>query len=162
MNVVLSGGREAVITTTTYPDGTKEASAEISITGKYFKGGNKVTIYGSDLAKLKAAAGVDRINITENLTLTSLEKKPVSIDWKHWWRWSNLVKIFSKRETVTKTYSYRVYADSADLSAGNRLSLARYNETDNSIGKVVGKNIKVTRRGDTSFTLKDEGSYKLF
>uniref|UniRef100_UPI0040296519 glycosyl hydrolase n=1 Tax=Agathobacter sp. TaxID=2021311 RepID=UPI0040296519 len=126
-----SGNKVATVTVKTDAAGKTTATANVTTTSKTGVTGAKTTISADTVKKITDAAGTEEVVISQKVV-----------------------------DATGKTF-YTVKADASDLTAGNKLSIVKYNEKTKKYTLVSKKEYKVSASGNVSVTIKNNGTYKL-
>lgn len=126
-----SGKKTATVTVKTDATGKTTATASVTATSKSGVTGAKTTISADTVKKITDAAGTDEVVISQKVA------------------------------DATGKVFYTVKANASDLTAGNKLSIVKYNEKTKKYTLVSKKEYKVSASGNVSVTIKNNGTYKL-
>ncbi len=126
-----SGNKVATVTVKTDAAGKTTATASVTATSKSGVTGTKTTISADTVKKITDVAGTDEVVISQKVA------------------------------DATGKVFYTVKANVSDLTAGNKLSIVKYNEKTKKYTLVSKKEYKVSASGNVSVTIKNNGTYKL-
>lgn len=126
-----SGKKTATVTVKTDATGKTTATASVTATSKSGVAGAKTTISADTVKKITDAAGTDEVVISQRVA------------------------------DATGKVLYTVKANASDLTAGNKLSIVKYNTKTKKYVLVSKKEYKVSASGNVSVTIKNNGTYKL-
>lgn len=126
-----SGNKVATVTVKTDAAGKTTATASVTATSKSGVTGTKTTISTDTVKKITDVAGTDEVVISQKVA------------------------------DATGKVFYTVKANVSDLTAGNKLSIVKYNEKTKKYTLVSKKEYKVSASGNVSVTIKNNGTYKL-
>lgn len=126
-----SGNKVATVTVKTDAAGKTTATASVTATSKSGVTGAKTTISADTVKKITDAAGTDEVVISQRVA------------------------------DATGKVLYTVKANASDLTAGNKLSIVKYNTKTKKYVLVSKKEYKVSASGNVSVTIKNNGTYKL-
>ena len=126
-----SGNKVATVTVKTDAAGKTTATASVTATSKSGVAGAKTTISADTVKKITDVAGTDEGVISQKVV------------------------------DATGKVLYTVKANASDLTAGNKLSIVKYNEKTKKYTLVSKKEYKVSASGNVSVTIKNNGTYKL-
>ncbi len=126
-----SGNKVATVTVKTDAAGKTTATASVTATSKSGVTGTKTTISADTVKKITDAAGTDEVVISQRVA------------------------------DATGKVLYTVKANASDLTAGNKLSIVKYNTKTKKYVLVSKKEYKVSASGNVSVTIKNNGTYKL-
>lgn len=126
-----SGNKVATVTVKTDAAGKTTATASVTATSKSGVTGTKTTISADTVKKIADVAGTDEVVISQKVA------------------------------DATGKVFYTVKANASDLTAGNKLSIVKYNEKTKKYTLVSKKEYKVSASGNVSVTIKNNGTYKL-
>ena len=126
-----SGKKTATVTVKTDATGKTTATASVTATSKSGVTGTKTTISADTVKKITDVAGTDEVVISQKVA------------------------------DATGKVFYTVKANVSDLTAGNKLSIVKYNEKTKKYTLVSKKEYKVSASGNVSVTIKNNGTYKL-
>lgn len=126
-----SGNKVATVTVKTDAAGKTTATASVTATSKSGVTGTKTTISADTVKKITDVAETDEVVISQKVA------------------------------DATGKVFYTVKANASDLTAGNKLSIVKYNEKTKKYTLVSKKEYKVSASGNVSVTIKNNGTYKL-